>query len=125
MAPLIIVSGPTGCGKSTIIRRLLEEKTWPLRFSVSATTRKPRPGEQDGVHYHFWTVPEFLRRKDADEFLEWALVHDNYYGTPASEVTAFRQQGMGVVLDIDVQGAAQVRQRCPDPVSIFIRPSRF
>jgi guanylate kinase len=125
MAPLIIVSGPTGCGKSTIIRRLLAEKNWPMRFSVSATTRQPRPGEQDGVHYHFWSVPEFNRRKDADEFLESAQVHGNYYGTPASEVTPYRAKGIGVLLEIDVQGAEQVKRRFPDAVSIFIRTSRF
>lgn len=125
MAPLIIVSGPSGCGKSTIIRRLLEEKAWPMRLSVSATTRPRRPGEEDGVHYHFWSVADFLKEKDADGFLEWARVHDHYYGTLAKEVTPFRAQGIGVLLDIDVQGAEQVRKRCPDAVSIFIRTSRF
>ena len=125
LAPLIIVSGPTGSGKSTIIRRLLQEKNWPVRFSVSATTRKPRPGERDGEHYHFWAMAEFLKRKDAGEFLETAEVHGNYYGTPASEVTPYRAKGVGVLLDIDVQGAEQVKKRCPDAVSIFVRPSRF
>lgn len=125
MAPLIIVSGPSGCGKSTVIRRLLEEGAWPLRLSVSATTRKPRVGEQDGVHYHFWSVPEFVKEKDQGAFLEWAQVHGNYYGTPEREVIGYREQGYGVLLDIDVQGAAQVRKRCPEAVSIFIRTSRF
>ncbi len=125
MAPLIIVSGPSGCGKSTLIRRLLKERAWPLRLSVSATTRAKRPGEQDGVDYHFWSVPDFLKEKDADGFLEWAKVHDNYYGTPRSEVTPHREQGKGVLLDIDVQGAEQVRKQCPDAVSIFIRTTRF
>jgi guanylate kinase len=125
MAPLIIVSGPSGCGKSTIIRRLLDEKTWPMRLSVSATTRDKRPGEQDGVDYHFWDVPSFLKTKDTDGFLEWANVHENYYGTLVQEVAPFRTQGQGVVLDIDVQGAEQVRRRCPDAVSIFIRTTRF
>jgi guanylate kinase len=125
MAPLIIVSGPSGCGKSTIIRRLLEEEAWPMRLSVSATTRAPREGEQDGVDYHFWSVADFLKEKDADGFLEWARVHDNYYGTLVKEVTPFREQGIGVLLDIDVQGAAQVRKRFPDAVSVFIRTTRF
>jgi guanylate kinase len=125
MGPLIIVSGPAGSGKSTLIRRLLNEKTWPMRFSVSVTTRQPRPGEQDGVHYHFKSVPDFLKIKDDGGLLEWAQVHGNYYGTLASEVTRFREQGEGVLLDIDVQGAEQVRKRCPDAVSIFVRPSRF
>jgi guanylate kinase len=125
MGPLIIVSGASGSGKSTLIRRLLEEKNWPIRLSVSVTTRQPRPGEQDGVHYHFWNVTDFVKARDAGEFLEWAQVHDNYYGTLVSEVTQFREQGIGVLLDIDVQGAEQVRQRSPDAVSIFIRTSHF
>ncbi len=125
MAPLIIVSGPSASGKSTLIRRLLEEKAWPLRLSVSATTRSMRPGELEGVHYHFCSEADFLKERDAAGFLEWAKVHDHYYGTPVKEVTPFRQQGKGVLLDIDVQGAAQVRMRCPDAVSIFIRTSRF
>jgi guanylate kinase len=123
MAPLIIVSGPSGCGKSTIVRRLLDEKAWPLRLSVSATTRKPRTGEVDGVHYHFWTVERFLQERDAGRFLEWAEVVGNYYGTPADEVTAYRDQG--VLLDIDVQGQAQVKKKCPDAVSIFVRTTHF
>jgi guanylate kinase len=125
MAPLIIVSGPTACGKSTIVRRLLAEGSWPLRLSVSATTRKPRKGETDGVDYHFWDAADFVKEKDAGGFLEWANVHGNYYGTLASEVMPHREKGVGVLLDIDVQGAAQVRTRCPDAVSIFIRTSRF
>jgi guanylate kinase len=125
MAPLIIVSGPSGCGKSTIIRRLLEEMP-SLRLSVSVTTRKPRINEEPGVHYHYWSVPEFLSARDKGRFLEWAEVHGNYYGTLEDEVTPFRRDlRMGVVLDIDVQGAAQVKKRCPEAVSIFIRTSRF
>ncbi|MBI2803767.1 MAG: guanylate kinase [Planctomycetes bacterium] len=121
MAPLILVSGPSGCGKSTLIRRLLDEGVWPLRLSVSATTRQPRTGEVDGVHYHFWTPAEFARSKELDAFLEWAEVHGNHYGTLVDEVTPFREKGVGVLLDIDVQGAEQVRKRCPDAVSIFVR----
>jgi guanylate kinase len=124
LAPLIIVSGPSASGKSTIVRRLLEGP-WPLRLSVSVTTRPPRINEQPGVHYHFWSVPEFLHAKDQGFFLEWAEVHGNYYGTLDNEVTQYRHLGQGVVLDIDVQGAEQVRKRCPDAVSIFIRTSRF
>lgn len=123
LAPLIIVSGPSGCGKSTIVRRLLEEKAWPMRLSVSATTRRPRPNEVDGVHYYFRSVPDFRKAIDAGDFLEWAEVHGNYYGTPVAEVMRFREQGVGVILDIDVQGAAQVRKRCPEVTSIFIRTS--
>jgi guanylate kinase len=125
MGPLIIVSGPSGCGKSTIVRRLLEEKDCPLRLSVSVTTRQPRINEQPGVHYHYWNVPDFLHARDQGRFLEWAEVHGNYYGTLEMEVAPYREIGQGVVLDIDVQGAEQIRKRCPDAVSIFIRTSRF
>ncbi len=125
LAPLIIVSGPSGCGKSTILRRLLQEATLPLRMSVSVTTRKERINEQPGVHYHFWTMPDFLHARDTGRFLEWAEVHGNYYGTLENEVTPYREIGQGVFLDIDVQGREQVKKRCPDAVSIFIRTSRF
>jgi guanylate kinase len=107
------------------VRHLLQEGAWPMRLSVSATTRPKRPKEKDGKDYHYWTVERFLQEKDANGFLEWAKVHDNYYGTLVSEVTPYRERGEGVLLDIDVQGAAQVRQRCPDAVSIFVKTSRF
>jgi guanylate kinase len=125
MAPLIIVSGPSGCGKSTIIRRLLEDQTWPLHLSVSVTTRAPRINEQPGVHYHFWSVADFLKARDAGLFLEWAEVHGNYYGTLENEVTQYRQLHQGVLLDIDVQGQAHVKKKCPDAVSIFVRTTHF
>ncbi|HYV35798.1 MAG TPA: guanylate kinase [Gemmataceae bacterium] len=123
LAPLFILSGPSGSGKSTLLRRLLAEPEPPLRLSVSATTRQPRNKEQDGVHYHFWTRERFEGAVKADAFLEWADVFGNFYGTLRSEVEPFRQQGIGVFLDIDVQGAAQVRQNCPDAVTIFLRAS--
>ena len=123
MSPLIILSGPAGSGKSTIIRRLVEDKTWPLRLSVSVTTRAPRPGEVEGVHYYFRTKEFFLAEIEADAFLEWAEVFGNYYGTLKSEVEPHRLQGIGVLLDIDVKGWEQVRRSCPDAVSIFVRTS--
>lgn len=123
IGPLIIVSGPSASGKSTLIGALLEEKAWPLRQSVSATTRSKRPAEIDGVHYHFWTREQFLRERDEGGFLEWAEVHGNCYGTPRREVIPYRAQGIGVILDIDVNGCAQVRRQCPDAVSIFLRTS--
>ncbi|HJT76833.1 MAG TPA: guanylate kinase [Gemmataceae bacterium] len=121
--PLIIVSGPSGGGKSTVIDRVLRESDRPLHLSVSVTTREPRPGERDGVHYHFWPRERFQEARDAGAFLEWAEVHGNCYGTLRSEVEPYRERGEGVVLDIDVQGAEQVRRQCPDAVSVFLSPS--
>ncbi len=120
-APLIIVSGPSGSGKSTVIRRLLAECGLPLRLSVSATTRAPRPGEVDGRDYHFWTHERFRGRVAAGDFLEWAEVHGECYGTLRAEVAPYRARGVGVILDIDVQGAEQVRRQCPDGFSVFLR----
>lgn len=124
MGPLIVVSGPSGSGKSTLITRLLDEARWPLRLSVSVTTRTPRPGEIDGKHYFFWSKDAFVAEIDAGGFLEWAEVFGNYYGTLEREVKPYREQGMGVLLEIDVKGWEQVRRRCPDAVSIFVRTSR-
>jgi guanylate kinase len=121
--PLIVLSGPSGSGKSTVIDRVLRDQSVPLRLSVSATTRSPRPYEVDGVHYHFWTRDRFLAERDAGAFLEWAEVHGNFYGTLRSEVEPYRERGNGVILDIDVQGADEIRRRCPDCVRIFLRAS--
>jgi guanylate kinase len=122
-APLFILSGPSGSGKSTVLGRLLAAEDAPLRVSVSATTRLPRNKERDDVEYHFWTRDRFEAAVKAGEFLEWADVFGNLYGTLRSEVEPYRKQGTGVFLDIDVQGAAQVRQHCPDAVNIFLRTS--
>ncbi len=122
-APLIIVSGPSGSGKSTLIHRVLERSSWPLRLSVSATTRNMRTGERAGIDYYYLSREEFERKLREDAFLEHALVHDNYYGTLQSEVEPYLQKGTGVILDIDVQGAHQVRNRYPEHCSIFIRAS--
>lgn len=121
--PLIIVSGPSGSGKSTIIERLLAEETRPLHLSVSVTTRPPRAGEREGVHYHYWPRERFDREVRAGMFLEWADVFGNGYGTLKQEVEPHRQRGVGVVLDIDVNGWRQVKRQCPEAVSIFIRTS--
>jgi guanylate kinase len=121
--PLVILSGPSGAGKSTVLKRLLESGECPLRLSVSATTRAPRGQERDGREYHFWTRERFLAEAAAGAFLEWAEVFGNCYGTLRGEVEPYRDRGVGVILDIDVQGAAQVRQKCPDAVTVFLRTS--
>src|SRR5438105_3205652 len=111
LLPLIIVSGPSGSGKSTLIERLLASRDLPLRLSVSATTRPARTGERDGVHYHFWTPDRFREGVANGDFLEWAEVHGCHYGTLRREVEPYRQRGEMVILDIDVQGAAELRRQ--------------
>lgn len=119
---LLVLSAPSGCGKTTIVKRVMNRLPG-LVFSVSHTTRQPRPGEIDGVHYHFVESAVFsaLQLQKPSGFLEWAEVHGNMYGTSVSEVNRHQQAGCDVILDIDVQGAAQVRQRTR-PVTIFIAP---
>jgi guanylate kinase len=121
---MIVVSGPSGAGKSTVLARALAEMD-RLRFSISHTTRRPRPGEKDGIDYHFSTRPKFLSMKDSGHFLEWAEVHGELYGTARSEYDRARGQGVDLLLDVDVQGAAQVRAQFPDAVSIFIMPPSY
>lgn len=121
---LFVVSAPSGAGKTTLIRQALPD-LGPVQFSVSATTRSRRPGEQEGVDYFFVTREEFDRLKARDEFLEWARVHENCYGTPAAPVRAALDAGADVMLDIDVQGASQVRSRMPESVQILVVPPSF
>jgi len=123
--PLIILSGPSGSGKTTVIERVLKTTDLPLHLSVSATTRATRPGEENGVHYYFWTPEQFEREVRAGAFLEWAEVHGQRYGTLRQEVEPFRQKGAGVILDIDVQGARAVRRQIPEAVLVFMRTSKF
>jgi len=119
---LVIVSGPAGAGKSTVVRELMKQCHLPLAFSVSATTRAPRPGERDGVDYHFLTKEEFQRRREAGAFLEFKEVfgRGDWYGTLQSEVASGLGAGKWVILEIDVEGAMSVLAAHPNAVTIFI-----
>ncbi|MBQ9861721.1 MAG: guanylate kinase [Clostridia bacterium] len=116
---LIVFSGPSGCGKGTLVAKLLEQRTDTV-LSVSVTTRAPRPGEIDGFHYFFKTREEVERMIQNDELLEYAQYSGNYYGTPRAAVEEHLKAGRNVILEIDVQGALQVMERCEDYVSIFL-----
>jgi guanylate kinase len=118
---LFVVSGPSGSGKTSLCAALLERCS-KLRLSISVTTRAPRPGEVDGVDYHFLDMGSFLSQVEEGSFLEHAIVHGNAYGTRLSDVEALLKEGHDVLLEIDWQGAAQVALRCPDACRIFILP---
>ena len=118
---MFVISGPSGVGKSTVLKALMEKRK-NLYFSVSATTRGPRPGETDGVHYHFLDVETFRKWIAEDEFLEHAEFVGNFYGTPKKYVYEAMEQGQDVILDIEVQGAAQVAAKMPEVVRIFVAP---
>ncbi|MBQ5441431.1 MAG: guanylate kinase [Firmicutes bacterium] len=117
---LFIISGPSGAGKGTIAKRILEETD--LEFSVSMTTRSPREGEIDGVHYYFVCEDDFVKHIENDGFLEHAQVFGNRYGTPKGPILERLEKGTDVLLDIDVQGALQIKQNYPNGVFIFILP---
>ncbi|MDU2671090.1 MAG: guanylate kinase [Clostridium sp.] len=118
---LIVVSGPSGAGKGTICKALLEKHD-DLFISVSATTRQPRAGEVDGVNYHFITKEDFIKRVEQKDFLEYAEVYGNYYGTPKSRVEEMIDSGKNVILEIDIQGALKVKENFKEGVFIFILP---
>ena len=118
---LVVVSGPSGVGKSTVVDRVLAHAP-NFVASVSVTTRPPRGGERDGFEYFYVTREEFERRRDAGDFLEWAEVHGNFYGTPAAFVEDELAAGTGVILEIDIQGGMSVRRRFPGAVLIFLFP---
>ena len=121
---LYIVSAPSGAGKTSLVAALLEADRG-IRKSVSYTTRQPRPGEVNGSHYHFVTTADFERMAQAGDFLESALVHDNHYGTSRKWVEEQMAADIDIVLEIDWQGAAQVRKLMPAAISIFLRPPSF
>jgi len=120
-AKVFVITGPSGVGKGTLIRGLLE-RVPELELSISATTREPRPGERDGVDYHFLTTDEFERRAGAGSFVEHATYSGNRYGTLRSELERRIDAGSPVVLEIEVQGARQVREAMPEAVAVFIAP---
>lgn len=118
---LFVISGPSGVGKGTIVKALLNLQP-ALKLSVSVTTRQPRPGEEDGVHYMFRSVDEFQRMVAAGEMLEYAQYGSNFYGTPRSFVEQQLAEGHDVVLEIDTRGAIQVKERIPNGIYVFVLP---
>ena len=122
---LIVLSGPSGVGKATVRKALFEMDDHNFTYSVSMTTRKPRVGEVDGVDYYFVSEEEFERRIKQGRFLEFAKFVGNYYGTPMDEVEKMIQDGAEVVLEIEVEGAMQVKAKMPDAVLIFIAPPSY
>lgn len=121
---LIVISGPSGVGKGTVLAEYLKGKE-NTAYSVSATTRQPRPGEKHGVHYFFLSREEFEQTAKEGGMLEYASYNGNYYGTPKAPVEQQRQEGKDVILEIEVQGALQVKKACPDALLIFIAPPNF
>jgi len=121
---LVVVSAASGAGKSTLCRRLMRHRK-NLIFSVSVTTRLPRPGEKDGEDYFFVSEAAFQAMRGRKELVEWAKVHDHFYGTPKHFLDRMRAQGKDVLLDLDVQGALAVKKHFPEAVLIFIRTPKF
>lgn len=121
---LIVISGPSGAGKGTICKALLK-KDPSIHVSVSATTRAPRAGEVEGENYYFLTMEAFKERLEKDQFLEYAKVYDNFYGTPKENVMQQLEEGNDVLLEIDTEGALKVKEKFPEGVFIFILPPKI
>ena len=121
---LIVVSGPSGVGKGTVLKKLLADNS-DIVPSISATTRAPRNGDIEGETYFFKSVDEFKRMIDNNEFMEWAVYNDNYYGTPVKYVNEKLDEGKDVLLEIDVQGALNLQEKYPSAVYIFIAPENI
>ena len=119
---LIVISGPSGVGKGTVLKEFIEDPALKLSYSISMTTREKRPGEVDGVNYYFVTREEFERARDNGELLEWTEFVGNYYGTPLKGVEELREQGRNVILEIEVEGCRQIREKCPEALTIYIVP---
>ena len=118
---LIVFSGPSGVGKGTVLKEFLAGRE-NVALSVSATTRQPRPGEENGVHYYFLTKEEFLKKVEEGNMLEYAQYNSNYYGTPKDKVDEALAQGRDIVLEIEVQGALLVKEKCPNALLVFVAP---
>ncbi len=118
---LLIISGPSGVGKGTVCRYLISMRE-DLKLSVSTTTRAPRPTEREGMEYYFTTLPGFKEMIEQGSFLEWAVVHGDYYGTGLKEAQNSLASGEDLILEIDVQGAVQVMEKLPEAISIFLAP---
>ncbi len=119
-ARLLVISGPSGSGKSSIVRELIERLG--IEFSVSATTRLPRPGERHGVHYNFISRRDFEKMIEGDELLEWAIYNNRYYGTPQALIEETLADQRDILLEIEIQGARQVRERKPEAIMYFVAP---
>lgn len=118
---ILVISGPSGVGKGTVVKELLKESD-EFALSISATTRQPREGEVDGVNYFFLTKDEFLAKAESDQMIEYAQYCENYYGTPREYVENTIESGKNIILEIDVQGAIQVKETMPQAVTVFIMP---
>lgn len=118
---LIVFSGPSGVGKGTVLKEFLKNRE-NVALSVSATTRQPRPGEENGVHYYFLTKEDFLKKVEEGNMLEYAQYNQNYYGTPKDKVEEALEQGRDIILEIEVQGALLVKEKCPDALLVFVMP---
>ena len=118
---ILVISGPSGVGKGTVVKELLKDSD-EFALSISATTRQPREGEIDGVNYFFLTKEEFLAKAESDQMIEYAQYCENYYGTPREYVENTIEEGKNIILEIDVQGAIQVKETMPQAVTVFIMP---
>ena len=119
---VVVISGPSGVGKDVMIERMIESDRIGFHFTVTATTRDPRPGEVDGINHHFVTVDDFVNLISADNLLEWAQVYGNYYGVPKQQVREALTNGNHVIIRVDVQGAKRLREIIPEALMIFIIP---